>query len=297
VSDGTPAAPSSNAAPAAGGAAPSTPTPAKAPEAPKPLSIKGHTFKSEDDAFAEIERGRQSGKLLTEAQKRLMEASRKEKDWEGLVSEVKTKKDARKVIERLGLSKEEAVEVFGRWLYQEEVVAKEMSPEQRRIKELEAEKAKFEEERAAETRKRQEAENEQLTKREEAKLREELTKVLEAKKVPATRLALRRLANYMASYAEAGADVPVERAADMVMEDYKQEYGEMFDEATPDQLIEFFGKSRWHALARKVSDWALSRARGNISPMPQEPLASRKAKTEEKMTPAEFQQFLKGAGK
>lgn len=291
----TPAAPTSNA-PAAGGAAPSTPAPKT--EAPKPLTIKGHSFKSEDDAFAEIERGRQSGKLLTEAQNRLMESTRIQKSFDDLKSEIKTKKDANRVIKELGLSKEEAVEIFGRWLYQEEVVAKEMSPEQRRIKELEAEKAKFEEERATEAKKRQDAEHEQNTKREEARLREELTKVLEAKKVPGTRLALRRLANYMASYAEAGADVPVDRAADMVMEDYKQEYGELFDEATPDQLIEFFGKTRWHALARKVSDWALARARGNIPAMPQEPVATRKpAKTEEKMTPQEFQRFLKGAGK
>lgn len=290
----TPAAPAAATDAPAGGAAP---TP-KAPEAPKPLTIKGHSFKSEDDAFAEIERGRQSGKLLTEAQKRLMQASQKEKEWGDLVGEVKTKKDAKRVIEKLGLSKEEAVEIFGRWLYQEEVVAKEMSPEQRRIKELEAQAAKFQEEKAAEAQKKQDAENEQATKREESRLREELTKVLEAKKVPATRLALRRLANYMASYAEAGADVPVERAADMVMEDYKQEYGEMFDEATPDQLIEFFGKTRWHALARKVSDWALARARGNIPAMPQEPVSQRKpAKAEEKMTPQEYQKFLKGIGK
>lgn len=288
----TPAAPASTGTPAAGGAAP---TPAKVPEAPKPLRIKDREFRSEDDAYAEIERGRQSSKLLTEAQKRLSESSRRDKDWEAMVGEVKTKKDARKVIEKLGLSKEEAVEVFGKWLYQEEILAKEMSPDQRRIKELEAEKSKYEETRAAEQKKQDDFRAEQETKREEARLREELTKVLESKKVPSTRLALRRLANYMASYAEAGADIPAERAADLVMEDYKQEFGELFDEATPDQLIEFFGKSKWHALARKVSEWATTRARGNISSVPSDPVPSRRTPPSEgKMTPQEFQKHLRG---
>ena len=132
-----PAANTTTSAPAVGGIGGSQSAPAPVPEAPKSLKIKNVEFKSEDDAYAEIERGRQSNKLLTEAHKRLAESARRDKDWEGLKSEVKTKKDARKVIEALGLSKEEAVETFGRWIYEEEVRAKELSPEQRRIRELE----------------------------------------------------------------------------------------------------------------------------------------------------------------
>lgn len=285
-----------------GGAAPSTTTqPATntpAPEAPKPLVVGGISFKSEADAKAEIERGRQSGKLLTEAQKRLFEASKKEKEWAELTGEVKTKKDARKVIERLGLSKEEAIDVFGRWLYQEEVLPRELDPKERRIRELEAEKARFEEERANKEKAAKDEEFTQLTKKEEARLKEELTKILQSKKFPNTRIALRRLANYMASYAEAGADVPADRAADMVMEDYRQEYGELFDESTPDQLAEFFGPQRWQALAKKVSEWALSRARGNMTAAPKGSIPARTGqpvpqKQEGKMSPQEYLKFMR----
>jgi antitoxin component of RelBE/YafQ-DinJ toxin-antitoxin module len=292
----TPAAPpsgnSSNAP--AGGAAPTTNAAPVAP--PKPLKIRDLEFKSEDEAYREVERGRQSGKLLNEAQKRLHEASRKEKDFESLISEVKTKKDARKVIERLGLSKEEAVEVFGRYIYEEEVRPRDMDPKDRRIRELEAQAAQAAEERQSKEKAAKDEEFQNLTKQEEGRLKAELSKLLQDKKVPSTRLALRRLANYMASYAEAGADVPADRAADMVMEDYRQEFGELFEEASADQLSEFFGKQRWHMLARKVSEWALSRARpgGNIAPAVKNAVQARATKApEEKMTPQDFQNLLR----
>lgn len=283
-----------DAAPAVGGIG--VPAPKTAPPAPKEIKIKGVAFKSEDDAYAEIERGRQSGKLLTEAQKRLQEASRRDKDFEELVGEVKTKKQAQRLIEKLGLSKEEAVEVFGKYIYEQEILPKELSPEQRRIRELEAKLAQEEE---TKTRAKKEAEQRELeasTKREEARLREELTKVINDKKIPGTRLALRRLANYMRSYAEAGAEVPVERAADLVMEDYKQEFGELFDEASPDQLAEFFGEQKWRALAKKVSEWALAKARGNVKVPEVQIQRKPKAEKSEKITPAEYQKFLGSIG-
>lgn len=285
----TPAAAAENTAPAQGGIS-SSPTPVKVE--PRLVKIKDREYK-EEDAYAEIERGRQSTKLLTEANKRAQEASRRDKDWETLVSEVKTKKDAKKVIERLGLSKDEAVDIFGRWLYQEEVLPKEMSPEQRRIKELEAEGAKYKDAEAARAKEAKDAEEQQLTRKEEARLKAELTKVIQDKKIPGTRLALRRLANYLGTYAEAGQEVTTEQAADMVMEDYRQEFSELMDEATPDQLAEFFGEQKWRMLARKVSDWALSRARGNVK-VPDVQVKSRPpAPKEEKMNPQEFQKWLR----
>lgn len=268
-----------------------------APPAPKTIRIKNAEFKSEDDAYAEIERGRRANQMLSEAQRRLHESSKKEKDWENLRSEVRTKKDARKVIEQLGLSQEEATEVFGRWLYETEVVAKEMSPEQRRIKELEAQMAKFNEEKENTVKQKKKEEFEAAAKQAETQLRKELTELLQNKKVPSTRLALRRLANYMASYAQVGADIPASQAADLVMADYRQEVGELFDEASADQLVEFLGKQRWMALAKKVSDWALNRnkpAQGEPITPPQ--TAQFRPKTEvksDKMTPQEFQKFLR----
>lgn len=279
-------------------AAPSEPktAPNGATAEPKPLSIGGISFRNENEAKAEIERGRQSNKLLTEAQRRLLESSKKEKDWETLVGEVKTKKDAKRVIEKLGLSKEEAVEVFGRWLYENEVLPKELSPEQRRIKELEAEKARYDEERKAKEEEAKAKQHEEMTLKEAQKLRAELEQVLNSKKVPGTRLALRRLANYMQSYAEAGADIPAERAADLVAEDYRQEFGELFDEATPDQIVEFFGKEKFLKLAMKVSQWALARSKTPAQTQtPDLPIArSPKSEASDKMTPQEFLRWQKG---
>lgn len=291
-----PAAPEASEQQSSGGVAVGgigAPAAAKPAEPPKPLKIKHAEFKSEDEAWAEIERGRQANKLMAEANRRLAQSSKHEKDWEDLRSEVKTKRDAKKVIERLGLSKEEAVEVFGRWLYNEEVVAREMSPEQRRIRELEAEVNKTKEAREAEERKQQEAAREAAAQQEEAKLREEFTKALQAKRIPPTRLAIRRIANYMAAYAAQGVEVPVDRAIDLVMEDYRTEFGEMFDELEPDQLIEKLGKERFMKLAKKISGWALKRSQPQ---QPQEVIQKRveKPSKESKMTPQEFQAYMRG---
>ncbi len=284
---------------------PTTTTPAAAPTGngvapaaaePKPLVIGGLSFRNENEAKAEIERGRQSNKLLTQAERRNLEAAKREKDWEGLVSEVKTKKDAKRVIEKLGLSKEEAVEIFGRYVYETEVLPKELSPEQRRIRELEAEKAARDEEKATEAKAKEQREHEEMTTREAQKLRGELEKVLTDKKVPATRLALRRLANYLAAYNDAGADIPVDRAADLVAEDYKQEFGELFDESSPEQLVEFFGKEKWLKLAKKVSQWALASKKepGTTTSPPIENRPVQKSNQNDKMTPQEFAKWSRG---
>lgn len=270
-------------------------TPAQAkPEAPKTLKIKNAEFKSEDEAWAEIERGRQANKLMAEANRRLAQSSKQEKDWEDLRSEVKTKRDAKKVIERLGLSKEEAVEVFGRWLYNEEVVAREMSPEQRRIRELEAEVNKTKEAREAEERKKAEEAREAAAQQEEVKLREEFTKALQAKRIPPTRLAIRRIANYMAAYAAQGVEVPVDRAIDLVMEDYNTEYGEMFDELDADGIKAKLGHERFMKLAKKISGWALKRAQPQQPQQEVVPKRTEKQEKSDKMTPQEFQAYMRG---
>ena len=282
-------------APAVGGIG--TPAPKAPAPPPKSLKIKGVEFVSEDAAFAEIERGRKSNQLLTEAHKRLSEAQKRDKEWESLRSEVKTKKDARKVIENLGLSKDEAIEIFGRYIYDEEVLPREMSPEQRRIRELESEKARFEEERAREKQQREEAQLAERTKKAEANLRAELTKVLEGKKVPATRLALRRLANYLASYANAGAEIPVERAADLVMDDYKNEFTELLGEATPEQMIDFLGKDAFLAFAKKISDWAVrssAQRQPNFHETSRKSVSAVKSGSQNaKMTPQEFEKYMR----
>ena len=86
MSEGTPAAaPATEAGPAEQTATPAagplTPSakPA-APKAPEKFKVGDLEFSSIEDAKAEIARGRQSNKLLTEADKRLKAAAEKERD-------------------------------------------------------------------------------------------------------------------------------------------------------------------------------------------------------------------------
>lgn len=261
-----------------------------------PVKIKGAEFKSEDDAWAEIERGRQSGKLLTEAQKRLETSLRKEKEHEARLKAVKS--DYNKAAEALGLTHEEAVDLFSRYLYDKEVAPQKLSPEALRAKQLDEENKKLKAERDTRVKAEQKQEFDKQVAQESLRLRQELEGLIKERKIPGTRIAVKRLASYLASYQEAGVSVPAARAADMLMADYKQEFGELMDEASPEQLEEFLGKERMQKLARNISKWAISKLKG-AAPKPVEDAVKDITKNgtgKKKLTPGDFDKFMGGIG-
>lgn len=271
MSEGTPVAPAAAPAAPTEGGAPGDPNRPSfkaedaqaAPAKPSKLKI-GDWEMDESAARSEIERGRQSGKLLTEAQKRLERASGIEKRFEALKASVK--KSPKAALEALGLSKEEASDVFSRYLYEEEILPSQMSPEQQRMRQMEAQLKGYEEEKnkTAETAKETKFKSE--VEQASNKLVKEIQDLLAAKKVPATRVFMRRMAHYLSSYNENGADIPTERAAEMAIEDYKSDFNHFFGESSIDQMEEFLGKETLYKLASKVSQWAIAKRKGPQAP-------------------------------
>lgn len=255
-----PAAP----APAAPAATPAASEQKAAPPEARSLKVRDLEFKTEDEAYAEIQRGRQSGKLLTEADKRFRAAAEKEKNWE----QTKATKDIGKIIEALGLPREEAVALFEKWYMDGVIKPSQMDPRERENADLKAKLKAVEDEKAAAAEKQKREALDKETEAEKVKLRQEIEGVLNGKKLPATRHALRRVADYLMAYGEVGQKVPMQIAVDRVLSDYRQEFGDIIDEAEPTQLEQFLGKERFLKLAKKVSQWALAASKGAATPPP-----------------------------
>jgi len=256
------------------------------------VKIADYEFDSENDAKSEIERGRQSVKLLNEAHKRLEASTKKEREFEARRRAAKG--DFNKLIELGELSREEAIEAAGKWYYQNVVLPEQMSPAEREKQALKAELDRIKGERAQEEKETQAKVFQAKVQEQIARLRQELEPLLNEKKVPNTRNALRRVANYMKAYQEAGVEIPAAKAVELMVADYQQEFGEMLDEATPEQLEQFLGKERMQKLAKNISKWALGRLKG--APKPTENTTKDITKTGErkKMTPGEFNKFIGG---
>lgn len=300
MSEGTPAAaPATEAGPAEQTATPAagplTPSakPA-APKAPEKFKVGDLEFSSIEDAKAEIARGRQSNKLLTEADKRLKAAAEKERTLDDL----KKSKSFKRYMEITGMSREEAAEEAAKYFYETEILPKEMSPEARRAAEAEARLKEYEEREKTAKQKEREAALARQTQEEVVKLRTELEGILNSKKIPGTRFALRRVAEYKQAYLDQGVDVPTSVAVDRVLADYRSEFGGIMDEATPEQLISFLGQERFQKLAKKVSQWVLSsRKTAAPEPQPAMSLVNRQEQPRRRsLSPQQFQELLNKGG-
>lgn len=269
----------------------------KAPQRYKFGTGDGAIELDEAQALSEIQRGRQSGKLLTEAQKRLEASNAKDKTREMAKRAIKSG-NVDKLAEALDMTHEEAVEVMSKYLYEKEIKPKQMSPEQQKIAALEARLREVDDLKAADEKGKKDEAFKLEVQQSIQKLKAELEPILNSKKIPNTRVALRRVATMMKSYEEAGVSIPAERAVDMVMADYQTEFGELLDGAGPDQLEAFLGKERMTKLAKSISQWALARLKGGNMKQPTsdttQDITKARGPDTKKMTPGDFTRFIGG---
>lgn len=290
MSDGV-AAPAAPAAPAPSGDS------AKAAPAQTPNQAQAQKFKLEDlefqsaaDAKAEVLRGRQANKLLTESDKRLKAAAEKEKALEGL----KKTKRFKDFMAFTGMSQEEALQEAAQFFYENELVPKQQDPRERELAAHKARIKEFEEKEARTKREAEEKEHQAATAREVEQIRKDLEEALNSKKIPGTRYFVRRVAEYMQAYNQHGVKIPTQVAVDRALADYKKETSELFDEASVDQLISLFGEDRWRKLAKKVSTWALGKAKQPPA-APAMPVANQNVdQGKRSIRPQDFEKFIKG---
>lgn len=241
-----------------------------APPAP-PKRYKIGDFEGDENALkSEIERGRQANKLLTEAQKRSEKAAQIEK------AEAARKDKLRKdlfttLTKEYGLTREEALEQMAQAIYQHEIVPSQESPEKRAIRERDAQIAEFKAKEQARADAEKKAKYDADVAKASKQLYDDVSKLLESKKIPRTRQFMFRVAHYLNAYQDSDTEIPTERAADLAMEDFREEVGSLLDDSSPEQIQELLGKERWNKLAHKISNWALAQVKGGRLPKGKEP--------------------------
>lgn len=244
----------------------------------------------EEAAYREIQRGRHTSKLLTEAQKRAQAAEAKEKAI--AEKQGKYKQDLSALFEDLGLDDDAAATLAADYIYRKQILPQEMSPEQRRVAELEAQLAALNEEKqtAAETQAQQQ--REALVQQESQRLQAELVEAAKAGKIPSTQYGMRKIAAKMLELESRGLSVPLEQVAAVVREESGKEFGEIASSAEISDLREWLGDSNFKAMSKRILDYFLGQMQQPKVQAQRQAITQPKA--EPKMTPEQFMKRLEG---
>jgi antitoxin component of RelBE/YafQ-DinJ toxin-antitoxin module len=263
---------------------------AKAKAEAKKLKIKDLEL-DEDAAYREIQRARQTNKLLSEAQRRAELADEKEKAMAAKTS--KYKQDLGALFEDLGLDDDTAADLAAQYIYRKQVLPSQMSPEEKRVAELEARLAQYEEEKKTFAQRQEEAQRAEIVRQESEKLQAELVEAAKAGRIPSTQYGMKRIAAKLLELEERGLSAPLEQVAAAVREESGREFGEIASSATVADLREWLGDSAFKAFSKKVLDYFLGQVQSTKS-QTRPPQTSVTSSTSEKLTPSEFLKRMEG---
>jgi len=282
-----PAAPKTTTATAAPSPAADATAQAAAAEKAK-LKIKDLEM-DEESAYREIQRGRQTAKLLTEAQKRAQAAEQKEAAL--AAKKGKYKEDLGSFFEDLGVDENTAAQLAADYIYKNQILPQEMSPEQRRVAELEAKLAEYETEKTTLEQMRTESERAAVVQAESQRLQAELVEAAKAGKIPATQYGMRKIASKMLELESRGLSVPLEQIAAVVREESGREFGEVAASAEIADLREWLGEGNFKAMSKRILDYFLGQMQSSKPTPATKPVVSDNVR---KMTPQEFLKKMEG---
>lgn len=263
-----------------------TPTPQAKPK----LKIRELEL-DEEAAYREIQRGRQTSKLLTEAQKRAQLAEQKEQAI--AAKQAKYKADLSALFEDLGVDDNSAAQLAADYIYKKQILPQEMTPEQRRVAELEAQLDNFKTEKQKQEEAQREAERQYIVEQESQRLQQELVEAAKAGKIPSTQYGMRKIAAKMLELESRGLSVPLEQVAQVVREESGQEFGQIAASAEIQDLRDWLGDANFKAMSKRILDYFLGQ-------MQSPKAATQKHKPQhvddggKRLTPEEFLRKMEG---
>lgn len=227
-------------------------------------------------------KGKESARLLSKAEQRAQEAAKKEAETEKRLARFKSKDvaEVRAALREMGVDELSLANAVGTEKLAE-LAEMDLSPEQKRIRELEAKEAarlkQDEEAKGKETEAKRAAEVE----RHKETLSETFMQAMEIAKIPksSARVAFSRLAMLYQAADGMGLQVTPEQAADVMRNGLKDEHKSLYSrkneqgadeldvDALESTLTEWFGEDAWKALNRRsVVRYKAQRAQGAIPP-------------------------------
>lgn len=262
------------------------------PNAPVKQKLKIRDLElDEEAAYREIQRGRQTSKLLTEAQKRAQMAEQKEAAI--AAKQAKYKEDLSALFEDLGVDDNYAAQLAADYIYKKQILPQEMTPEQRRVAELEAQLDNFKTEKQKQEEAQREAERQYVIQQESQRLQQELVEAAKAGKIPSTQYGMRKIAAKMLELESRGLSVPLEQVAQVVREESGQEFGEIAANAEIQDLRDWLGEANFKTMSKRILDYFLGQ-------MQSPKVTVQKSKVQsapddgKKLTPEEFLRKMEG---
>lgn len=308
----TTAAPAAAAAPETGAeggqeeGAPAQRAAPVAPPQPRKLKLKGIDGPDVEREYDEAElvglaqRGKQTARILSKAEERAQAAARKEAEYEAKLAKIKSGdvKAQRAYLKEMGVDVRKLAEAE----VEEYFTEKELTTEQKRIRELEAKEAEWQAKDADAKKKADKEAEEAEQARHEDELSNLFLEVMQLARLPKTssRPAFMRIASLYQSASETGVELTPELAAERVKGALKAEqkalfYKESVDPRTDqktqvldmDAMEEWFSEEDWKAINRRAVEKFRQRRAGGPPPAVQ-----RQGTTQEQPPPSS-----KGAGR
>jgi hypothetical protein len=213
----------------------------------------------------------QKASLGYSAHEKFEESAKQRKEIEKITSNIKKNPVEALMDPSLGLSEDQIRSAFEQWYHNKFILKEELSPEQRRQAERDAKLKRYEEEELKQNKAKEEEELNQVTAREREHLQKTIIDALEASKLPRTKAVVGRIAFYMRENRINGWDAPMEHIMELVKNERREEYKELGQVATVEELIDLLGpdlikKIRQHDLQQLRSK---REARGFSEPFPQ----------------------------
>lgn len=271
---------------------------APAPEAPpekRKVRIRDVEL-DEDAAWAELQRGRQAGRLLTEAQKRATAAEAREKAYAD--RRTRAREDLGAILEDLELTPEQERELLSRRLYAKHIEPSQLTEEQRALREAneklaryEAEKKTTEEKSAADAQKR-------AADHAKESLATELHEAAKAGRIPGAEpgkpggaLAIRRIAEKMLAGETAGHTIPLAVAVAAVRDDLARDTLHFVSSAPLAERKELWGEEAFRSEEKLWREHFLAKLKSPAAPVqPARAVPGISNGSPKRLTPQEFKE-------
>jgi hypothetical protein len=220
------------------------------------LKIDGQEIEASEDEV--IKRAQ----LASSASKRFEEATKLKADVDS-----RNKKFKENLIEALqdpalGLSKDQIREQFEGWYRKEFIEPSTLTPEQRRIKELEEKNSQYETQRQTIERQAEEAKHAEETKQWTQTWQQRIIEGMTKAELPNDELSMALIAQQLMAAREAGVEVPTEAAASLVKEKLTKMTKHFLGKLDGEQLIKFVGEE----IINKIRKADLARLRAGQVP-------------------------------
>lgn len=267
-----------SAAPAPTTQAPSTPAPS-APESKGTVGTQATTApKTPSEKYELKVNGRTTSltreELIAKAQlgmsadERFAMAAQKSKEVEGILSQFKDKKTLMKALSdpRLGHMKDDLREVVEQWYTEEFIEPEKMTPEQRRLKEIEKELRSYKEKETTAQKESEAKQMAEMTAKETEHFQASIIGALEKSGLPRTKSVVRKMAFYMHQNLEKGWDAPMELIIEQVKRDRQDDIADIINSSDMDTLESYFGPELFKKLRKHDLTKLRARKAGGVDP-------------------------------